>query len=246
MAWRLLLPLVEEPIANAGSNVKIQSIARSLASTGVALAVLLGASSSQATTVLGTGYANGSESFNVITPPFNGANAGGFTGLIDGLPDLFWCDELTQFFSFGTTYTDYTASIVSNPTLGELFTEVGGSVGATSSTLFSAAFQLAVWEIRYENPANPYDLSSGDFKVTSGDPAAVAQATFWLNHLPTTSDYTVTLLHSDNEQDFVLAHRLVRQSVPEPSALALVGMGLAGLFFALPRSRNAIRRRAAA
>jgi len=226
--------------------VKIRRIAWSLASAGMALACLLGASASHATTVLGTGYANGSEPFNVIAPVFNGANAGGFTGFIDGLPDLFWCDELTQFFSFGTTYTDYTASTVSNPTLGELFTEVGGSVGATSSTLFSAAFQLAVWEIRYENPANPYDLSGGDFKATAGDPAAIAQANFWLQHLPSASDYTVTLLHSDNEQDFVLAHRLVRQSVPEPSALALVGLGLAGLFFALPRSRNAFRRRAVA
>jgi hypothetical protein len=70
----------------------------------------------------------------------------------------------------------------------------------------SAAFQLAVWEIVYENVSG-FNLLSNAFHVTddNGNAAAVAQANILLANMPALSLYTVTLLHSEDEQDFIFA-----------------------------------------
>jgi len=195
-----------------------------------------------ATSLMGTGYsAVGSEPVSV-TAPGASTGAGSFVGFWNGLPITFWCFELTQYFSFNVEYMDYTESPAGNPDLARLFEEVGGPAGATSSLTNSAAFQLAVWEIRYETTTLPnYNLTagtptSGNFFATSADPAAVAQANTWLQNLPLTSSYTVSLLHSDNEQDFVYATRPpLRQNLPEPSPLPLLGLGAAAMMFSIRR-----------
>jgi len=194
-----------------------------------------------ATSLIGTGYsAVGSDPVSV-TAPSASTNAGSFVGTWNGLPITFWCFELTQYFSFGVEYTDYTESPASNPDLARLFEEVGGAAGATSTLVKSVAFQLAVWEIRYETTTLPnYNLTpgipaSGNFYATSADPAAVAQANTWLQNLPLTSSYTVLLLHSDNEQDFVYGTPTLRQNLPEPSPLPLLGLGLAAMMFSIRR-----------
>ncbi len=126
--------------------------------------------------------------------------------------------------------------------MARLFEEVGGAEGATSSLVNSVAFQLAIWEIRYETTTLPnYNLAagipaSGNFYATSADPTAVAQANTWLQNLPLTSSYTVSLLHSDNEQDFVYGTRLpLRRDLPEPSPLPLLGLGVAAMMFSIRR-----------
>jgi hypothetical protein len=165
-------------------------------------------------------------------------------GFWNGLPITFWCFELTEFFNFNVTYTDYVESPATNPDLARLFEEVGGPAGATSSLTDSAAFQLAVWEIRYETTTLPnYNLTpstptSGNFYATSADPAALAQANTWLQNLPATSSYSVSLLHSGppgNEQDFIYATRPLRQNLPEPSPLPLLGVGVAAMMFSIRR-----------
>jgi hypothetical protein len=135
-----------------------------------------------------TGLANGDEIFNVKIPSANNVPTGAFKGTWNGTPIVFFCFELTQFFSFGPTYTDYTASNPSNPTftlLGELFTE--RFAHALDSPANSAAFQLAVWEIRYET-GSPTDLRAGSFHVLSdnGHTATVDAANYLLTHLPRT------------------------------------------------------------
>jgi hypothetical protein len=170
-------------------------------------------------------------------------------GTWNGLPITFWCFELTQYFYFGVEYTDYTESPASNPNLARLFEEVGGAAGATSSLVNSAAFQLAVWEIRYETTTLPnYSLTagipaSGNFYATSADPAVIAQANIWLQNLPLTSSYSVSLLHSGNQQDFVYGTRPpLRQNLPEPSPLPLLGLGVAAMMFSTRRRASLSRR----
>lgn len=130
-----------------------------------------------------------------MNPAVNPVSAGGFTGHWDGQHLLFWCFELTQTFGFGTPYTnDYVASLLGNVKVAELFQEVGGSAGAIATTQTSAAFQLSVlrnpigdvWGLRPRN---------GTFQA-AGDAGALDLATAWLNALPASSSYVITLLHS--------------------------------------------------
>lgn len=204
-------------------------------------------------TLTPAGYANGSEGFHIVlgAPALDeDVNAGGFVGTQVGLipgPALidFWCYELDQFFSFGGVYTDYIALPVTLPpganlALEQLFTEVGGSGGATSTTPLSAAVQLAVWEIRYD-PSGSYHLDAGNFQVTGGSPTTIALAQQLLDGLPSVINvgYDVTLLHSESSQDFVTPTPRPPRVTPEPSSLPLFGAALAIMTFALRRrSRN--------
>ena len=155
---------------------------------------------------------------------------------------LFWCYQLDQSFGFNVTYNDYTAKTISDPAnaaLSELFTEVGGPANVITSDLLSVAFQLAVWEIKYDS-GGPFDLFNGNFQVTSGANATTAQAQTWLNNLGSIQGYTITLLHSDSAQDFVMGvPKPPKQELPEPSALLLLGLGLATMF-AVTRRRGSL------
>ncbi|HEY2863948.1 MAG TPA: PEP-CTERM sorting domain-containing protein [Casimicrobiaceae bacterium] len=195
-----------------------------------------------AVTLHPTGFANGSESFNfnvatVVDP--NAVPTGAFTGTIDGGPPItFFCFELTQSFSFGSDYS-YDDSVQSGgkyTTLSELFTEAFAT--STTSTLNSAAFQLAVWEILEETTPGSLSpgASQGDFYVTNdhGNTTTVAAANALIAGLPSTGGYTIHLLHSDTNQDFVYGvPPLLR--VPEPASVLLIAGALAAMLFALRR-----------
>src|SRR4030095_10221910 len=91
-----------------------------------------------------TGYAVGSQQFGLSMG--GSPSAGGFAGTWDGDPIIFWCVELTQYFSFGANYV-YSPSLPNNATftlLGKLFTEAYGS--ALSAEMHLGAVQLAVLE----------------------------------------------------------------------------------------------------
>ena len=191
----------------------------------------------QAGVLIGTGYAQGSQSFGLSIG--GSPAAGGFVGTWDGDPIQFWCAELTQNFSFNHSYT-YAASIPSNATftmLGQLFHEAYGV--ALSDTTHSAAFQLAIWEIIYDGDL---DLGAGGFKVTNanGHAATVALAQTWLNDLGNfTDNYQVALLHNEDRQDFITGDPpgdcCRRRDAPEPASTALVGAGLMAMIVAWRR-----------
>ena len=223
--------------------MQIQSRLRRALLTGAAAIALWGAIPAQATLFQTGGFVDPPVAVSVASPAYSGG-AGGFSGIWDpsgaAIPILYWCYEIGQFFSPGTTY-NYTASILStplsNPDLSKLFTEVGGSSAALSSSIMSAAFQLAIWEIKYDSDHN---LATGSFQAAPGTGdslAAYNQAQIWLAGLAGVSPtYTVILLHSESNQDFITDIPIpARDLVPEPSSLPLLGLGLAAMIFGIRR-----------
>lgn len=192
--------------------------------------------------LIGTGYANGSQTFGLHYPPSHTGSpaAGGFVGTWNGDPLHFWCAELTQTFSFNHLPAyDYTASIPNDATftmLGQLFNE--GYATALDSTKNSAAFQLAIWEILYDGDL---DLGAGDFRVTNanGHADTVQAAQDLLTNLHNFTDtYDIALLHNDDHQDFITGlppRGCCAKQVPEPAPLALIGVGILAMIVASRR-----------
>src|SRR5215470_4101821 len=76
--------------------------------------------------LIGTDFAKGSQTFDVTAPTANNVPTGAFTGFFNGQPITFFCFELTQYFQFGVSYPDYSASNPSNAQfdlLSRLFSE---------------------------------------------------------------------------------------------------------------------------
>ena len=188
-----------------------------------------------------TGYAVGSQQFGLSMGGSPGAGA--FAGTWDGDPIIFFCVELTQYFSFGANYV-YSASLPNNATftlLGKLFTEAYGS--ALSDATHSAAFQLAVWEIVFDG--GDLHLNSGGFKVTNdyGHGATVTLAQQWLDGLAGASDgYDVYFLQNDAHQNFITSTHVqvppTNGRVPEPAPIALLGAALVAALFCTRRKAN--------
>lgn len=175
---------------------------------------------------------------------------GGFTGTFDGDPLFFWCFDLDHFFSFNNNY-DYTETPMASSTqrtqLAQLFDEAYQAAtdplhGANADT--SAAFQLAIWNIRYDHdstvtppgaPGNP----TNHFWATNPGPStstARALADTWLQNLGNFSGAGWTIFNLDStpdrygnhHQNFITAS-FTSRDVPEPPALALALVALAGL-----------------
>lgn len=106
----------------------------------------------------------------------------------------------------------------------------------------AAAFQVALWEIIYENasdgpPVNPYDVSAGNLVMLTGTPDAVIdQANAWLATID--DDFEMdpfielkALTHYTSEtnwQDY-LYDADPRVEIPEPVTVASVLLGVCGL-----------------
>jgi hypothetical protein len=171
----------------------------------------------------------------------------------------FFCIDLYQYAPAEVTSpaTSYTASQYSNNNLQKLydvaypneqlgdffngsktsFGQFSGSGGNTAQD-YSAAFQLAVWELFYEKNTT-HSLGTGNFTNALPNSKAHTIATGWLSQVDSYAgtgyqNWQLYSFESNTNQDFLSA----RYAVPEPSSMLLAGLGLAGLVMTSRRRRN--------
>lgn len=153
--------------------------------------------------------------------------------MTDGINNLVaFCFDLAQNVANGVTYTT-----ASNPLgderaslLNRLFSSHYDKVDTTTE---GAAFQVAVWEIVYEDLSGPLSASSGDFYASS-NAGVVDQANTWLANLGSEEKYSISYYLSDTNQDLLTA-----SPVPLPAGLVLLGTGLGALAIARRRRQVA-------
>ena len=166
----------------------------------------------------------------------NSSHTGTAGTLLDGASFYTYCVELTQILASPTNSAmDYnvvasTAQVTAAKltTLAKLFTVAAPPVLTGAVTLDgAAAFQAAVWEVVYET-GSTYDMTTGAIKLAPGTVSAAEMATAngWFASLPVTPLYSLQVLHSNTNQDY-----LVVTAVPEPEAygMALAGLGVVAL-----------------
>jgi len=231
-------------------GVAIACAAASLAGTGQA------GSLTSATTIFG----------DPVTISYNGTQtdttAGAFLqASFDGSPiPPFWCIDVIDHVPYPPwtigDYTEapfqsaplsFTSTQVSN--LRTLFAQDYGTVSSFNSATDVAAFQLAIWDLLFDDDHNlsTYGASTGFGIVPPmGDGAAQTEAQTWIDSAVggAQQGFTLTqLTNSDSppSQAFVFPGP-PREELPEPGDLALLGTGLAAMVFGLWRRRNATRR----
>ena len=187
-------------------------------------------------TVTGMGYANPTtvhiEDTNPVASEY--VYSGAFSTTVGGNAFLSWCIDIFKETFFGPPVSDYhleTGTAVLGQTkadtLGRLAT---GYLSQVNDGLTSGAFQLAAWEIVNETAGHPYSLSAGDFTAWGANDNSLSLAQTWLNSLPSTSSYSVSVWESSTHQNLAVF------SVPEPESYTLTLSGL--LLFAFARLRT--------
>jgi len=232
--------------------MKLRSVMTILALTG-AVPCIAGTPAS----VVITGFKSGSEQATIIN---GGATvgtypAGEFVGFLNGNAFSTFCTDIYQTFSWNSPANPYSYDLKtvaetqgmwgtspysagSYSQVSKLYTTAYTSIGASS--VKSAAFQFALWELLYEDPTSgSYDTGNGKFKLAGGDAdtaAAKSQANAWLASLASASEgYSIQALYNGQKQDFVVA-----TPVPEPQtyALALVSLGIVAGYARRKRSNS--------
>lgn len=158
--------------------------------------------------------------------------AGIYNQIIEGVAAPSFCIDVSRDINLGQTYTDYSyADLAISPLAPAGPMGVAGAVdieklwaayfpAALASDQDAAALQVAIWEdiglkVGYSVVVNGNDL---------GDPI-YAEAANMLSSLPLLTEQADLIgLVSPTGQNFVV------QTVPEPSTLALGGLGGLGLF----------------
>lgn len=168
---------------------------------------------------------------------------GGYPYLLDANDEFrTFCIELKEFISVNQTptytLTDPELAPVDNPGPGgglpmgtakealleRLFATYGDLALTSTDNAEVAGFQLAVWEISYEE-SGVFDLDSGGTQgsfYATGSAAANAKANYYLNNLGSDS-WEMTALSDESYQDHII------RVVPLPPAAALGFMLLGGL-----------------
>ena len=160
-----------------------------------------------------------------------------------------WCVDIYHFLntsSGGTTYTLKDGDVFYSGANGykdddlERLASYVFDNGLLTSNVSSAAFQLAAWEIVNESAGHGfYNVTYGDFKVTSGDWAARNLANSWLG-VVNAGSYTISQELSVWQQDIPGSTQdlAVFQPVPEPETYAMILAGLGIMGFVARRRRS--------
>lgn len=170
-------------------------------------------------------------------PAFN-AEGGQYSGTLDGKSFISYCAEITQYLYFNTTYNDYqvvsgvaawglTKSLLIDHLISAIFDQ---HINTTSTG--SSLTQAMLWETIYETSPT-MGFATGSFNVTNTSNVQIASNGIdWADWSSWPISYHADLLHSVTAQDLFLITAVTDPSrVPEPSApaLLLVGMGALGL-----------------
>jgi len=161
-----------------------------------------------------------------------GVRAGPFR-VTDHVDDFVaWCFDIAQNVGNHVTY-----HMASNPLgdaraslLNRLFTSFYHEVDTTTE---GAAFQVAIWEIVYEDLASALTVDDGDFRAWHNDDVE-DQANTWLANLGTEEKYSISYYLSGTNQDLLTA-----APVPLPAGVLLLGTGLGALVVARRRRKMA-------
>lgn len=160
---------------------------------------------------------------------------------------LAWCFDVDKTISQGPTltYTLNSGMLDNNPPyfpgaqdrIQKLFDKsyslTAGS-GVLSSAAKSAGFQIAIWEVLYDDADTngDYDLGSGAFTVNTGDSAVVAAANTFLDgtaNFAGPKAWDIALYESTDSQNLGVA-----SAIPLPAAAWLL-LGVSGALVAAKR-----------
>jgi hypothetical protein len=201
---------------------------------GIAAALTVG--SAAADPVIFDGFAHGSQAVRgtLSNPnPYRDltVSAGGFTTIWGGQSFVSYCVDFYQwlpgFGSANTTYSTMSAGDFFGSRLDAVGRLFSGRSAEVDTAVEEAAFQIALWEIRYEASGNPFDTTAGAAVFFDyGDDARSLAQTYLDGLAGYGNNYEVRVLTSGYNQDVVFA-----APVPEPSTYALMLAGLAAVGF---------------
>jgi hypothetical protein len=190
-----------------------------------------------------------------VTINWNGADsgttAGVFAGTFEGAAIIWWCVDLAKHVGYPPfSYTGYTEAPFQSPPLAfnaarqldlnRLF--ANDFSFALVDAQHSAAFQIAIWDVLFDNDANLSTFGgAGQFGLSAGNTTTIAIAQGWVSTLGSDSPtFPLVQLTSREHQDFVTPDTL--KLVPEPSPVPLLAAGLAAMAFAM-RRRQLVQHR---